>query len=135
MEVFPDLGKREVVEMIGQRGQEGVADEREVGQQVGIATAGAVLSHDCVTSPVVAILHAAPVAADQFQPLRRAWIARRDARKMIARLLGGAARFLVRPLAADHHQAPCMGEAGLHGLDGEGMEFSDLDPPVPALAQ
>ena len=135
MEVFPDLGKREVVEMIGQRGQEGVADEGQIGQEVWVATAGAVLSHECVTSPVVAIFHPAPVPTDQPHPLLRAWIARRDARKMIPRLLGGAARFLVRPLAADHHQAPCMGEAGLHGLDGEGMEFSDLDPPVPALAQ
>lgn len=50
--------------MCGQDLQEGVANERHIGQQIGIARTGAIFSHQHIAPPVIADFNAAPVSTD-----------------------------------------------------------------------
>ena len=58
-----------------QEGEQGTAEEGEVGEGVGVAGAGAVFAPEGVAAPMVADLDAGPVALDEGEPLRGAGLA------------------------------------------------------------
>ena len=70
VEEFLDLREREGGKVRWQEGEEGTADEGEVGEGVGVAGAGAVFAPEGVAAPMVADLDAGPVALDEGEPLR-----------------------------------------------------------------
>ena len=51
------------------QGQQGIAQQGDGADDVGIAAAGSIFSAAGVAPPMVAVFHAAPMATDQFQPL------------------------------------------------------------------
>ena len=66
------------------QGQQGVAQQSEGADDVGVAAAGAIFSAAGVASPMVAVFHATPMAADQFQPLRGGALGRLEAADEVA---------------------------------------------------
>jgi hypothetical protein len=58
----------ELGQLVCDEGEEGVAQESEIGECVGIAGAGAVFPPDGVTPPVIADFHSAPMAANEVVP-------------------------------------------------------------------
>ena len=130
MEGFLDLGQRLVRKVVGEGGEQGAAQQREVGQEVGLAAAGAVFAQEDVPSPVVADFHAAPVAANQGEPVQWAVLVWPGAGKIIVRFGGGPASFFDRALVAQDDQRAGPGEVRRQRFDGEGMELADFNPSV-----
>src|ERR1700676_4879208 len=120
--------------MLGQKRQEGAADKCEVGQEVWLATAGAVFSEDDVTPPMVSNFHTSPVPANQSEPLRRAVLLGQCAGQVVVRLSGALVGFFDAPGIAQHNQTSSKGEIGLHGLDGEGVQATGFDSSVSGFA-
>lgn len=119
--------------VFGQEGQEGVADQGDVGEEVWVAAAGTILTQEGVAAPVVADFDSAPVAANEFEPVFIAVCVGRATGKVIAALGAGLAGLLEGPLAAQHDQAAGIGEVDRQGFDGEGVQGSFFDPAVAAL--
>ena len=69
MEVFAELREGLGFQVGRHDLQQRRADQRQIRQQRGVATAAAVLAHQGVPPPVIPVLHAGPVATDQPQPL------------------------------------------------------------------
>jgi len=130
MELFEHLGQRAVWKLVGQEGQQGAAEEREVGQEIGVAAAGAVFAQKDIAPPVVADFHAAPVAANQGEPVQWAVLVWPGAGKIIVRFGGGPASFFDRALVAQDDQRAGPGEVRRQRFDGEGMELADFNPSV-----
>ncbi len=61
-------GAESFAEAFGEEREEGVADERQVGRQVGLAGAGTVFAHPGIASPMVADFGSAPMSSDPAQP-------------------------------------------------------------------
>ena len=133
VKAFPNLGQWLVGAVFRQEGQQRVADQRQIGQQVGVAAARTVLAHQRIAPPVVADFDPAPVAADEFKPLLVAVFLGWGAGEVVAAFGGGVAGLFDRPLAAQHDQAAGKREVGRQRLDGEGVELADLDPSVGAV--
>lgn len=55
-------------ELVGEDGQQSTADECQIGQEIGVAAAGAVFSHERIPSPVIADFHSTPVSANELEP-------------------------------------------------------------------
>lgn len=108
--------------MVGQQGQQGIAQEGQIGEEVGLAAAGAVLAHEGIAAPVIADFHPAPVAANALEPLAGLVLARPGARQVIAGFGGGNAGLFGGPFAAQHDQGAGKREVGGQGFDGEGVE-------------
>jgi len=70
VEVLAELREGVFLKVLGEDLQECVAKERHIGQQIGLARAGAIFSHHRVAPPVIAHFNPAPVSADQVQPPR-----------------------------------------------------------------
>jgi len=133
VELFADFGQGLLREVVGQEMQQRAAQECQVGQQVGLAGAGAVLAHGGVPPPVVANFDPAPVAADQGQPLLGAVLAGRGARQIVARFHRGDAGLFDGALAAQDDQGAGEGEVGAERFEGEGVEVADFDAAVAGL--
>ena len=118
------------MEVIGEDGQEGVADKGHVGQEVGMAGAGAILPQQGVAPPVIADFDPAPVSPDQVQPACELIVPGRRAREVVARLVAGDPGLFDRPFAAQDDQGPGVGEVGPERFEGKGMQVPDLDAPV-----
>ncbi len=97
--MFQQFGPGLVGVMFGQERQQRAADQRHVGQQIGVAAAGSILAQHSVAPPVVAHFDSAPVSANQLQPLFIAILSRLTARQVVAALGAGLAGLLGRPLA------------------------------------
>lgn len=130
MEVFDHLGQRPVWEVVGQEGEQGVANEREVGQEVGFAAAGAVFAQKDIAPPVVADFRAAPVAANEVQPLLRGVLFGRGAGEIVMGFGGGVAGPFDGALVAHDDHGAGAGEVRRQGFDGEGMDLAEFDPSV-----
>ena len=116
--------------MPGEAGEQGAAQQSEVGEGVGVAGAGAVLAPDGVAAPVVADFHTGPVAADEGVPSGGGALAGPLAGEVEA-LLGGLPAGLCRNgLATNDDQAAGEGEVEGLGLDGEGVEAAVFEAAV-----
>ncbi len=67
-ESFAELREGLFAEAFGEEPEEGVTDERQVGQQVGLTGAGTVFAHLDIASPMVADFGSAPMSPDPVQP-------------------------------------------------------------------
>lgn len=121
--------------MLGQSGQEGASDQREVGQEIGRSTAGAVFSEHHVPLPVVANLHAGPVPANQREPLLGAVLLGRRAGQVVVRFGGGLVGFLEAAGVAHHNQAAGKREVRLEGFDGEGAQATGFNASVSGFGE
>jgi hypothetical protein len=119
--------------MPGEEVQQRAAEERQIGEQSGVAGTRAVFAHEGVAPPVVADFDPAPVAADQPQPLLRAVGRGRRAGKIVTRFHGGESGRFDGALTAQHDQRAGKGEVGRQGFDGEGVEVADFDAAVAGL--
>lgn len=127
MELFLDLRQGSVREVLREEGQQGAAKQCEVGQEVGLAAAGAVFAQEDVPSPVVADFHAAPVAANEGEPLLRLILFRVGAGKVIVRLGGSQAGLFDGALVAQDDHGVGSGEVRRQRFDGEGMDLAGFD--------
>ena len=74
-----DLGQGLVWELVREGGQERIAQECHVGQEVWVAAAGAIFFHERIPPPVSADFHTAPVATNQLEPMAGTVLAGRRA--------------------------------------------------------
>ena len=65
-----DDGEGHVGKVVGEEGEQGVAQEREIGEGIGVAGPGAILAPEGIALPVIADFNPGPVPADQPRPLR-----------------------------------------------------------------
>jgi hypothetical protein len=133
MEMFTDLRQGMVGEVIGQQNQQGIANEGEVGEEMGVAAAGAVLAHEGVAAPVIADFDAAPVAANEAEPLFRGVLTGWLAGKIVVGFGGGEPGFFNGALVAQNDQGPGEREVGGEGFDGEGVEAAGFDASATRL--
>ena len=71
-----DDGEWNVGKVAREEDEQGVAQEREIGEGVGIAGARAVLTPEGVVLPLIADFNAGPVPVDEFLPLDRSALER-----------------------------------------------------------
>jgi hypothetical protein len=133
VEAFTDLRQGLVWEVVGEDGQECIAQECQIGQEVWVATARAVFSHERITSPVIADFHAAPVSANQLEPMAGTVLIGRRTGEVIAGFGGGQPGIFDSALTAQDDQGSGKGEVGRQGFDGERVEAAGFDPPVSGL--
>ena len=133
MEEFADLRQRLVGEVIGQECQQRIADERQIGQKLWVATARAVFSHKGVTPPVVADFGATPVSADEPEPLGWPVFIGQGAGKIVAGFGGAQTGLFNGALAAQNDQASCKREVSPQRFDGEGVQAAHFDSTVTGL--
>jgi len=76
-ELFLDLWQSPGLEMYRQDCQQSVAQQRQIGQEVGLAAAGTVLAHEGIAPPMVADFHSGPMSANQIKLESRGSGARR----------------------------------------------------------
>jgi len=133
MELFADLRQGTVWETLGEEGQQAAAEEREIGQEIGITTAGAIFPHEHIAPPVIADFHPAPVAASERQPLVGAVLFRGGAGKIIVRFGGRLSGLFDRPFVMLNDQGACIGEIRRQRFNGEGMEPPEVNPSVSGL--
>ena len=133
VEAFTDLRQGQVWKLVREDGQECIAQECQIGQEGWVATAGAVFSHECIPPPVVADFHAAPVSANELEPLAGAILAGRRAGEVVAGFVGGEPGLFDSAFAAQDDQGSGKGEVGGQGFDGEGVEAAGFDSAVSGL--
>src|SRR5512136_267415 len=133
METFTNLWQGLVGKVVGEDGQECIAQECQIGQEVWVATAGAVFSHERITPPVIADFHAAPVSANELEPLVRMVLAGRGTGEIVAGFSGGQSGLFDGAFAAQDDQSSGKGEVGGQGFDVEGVEAAGFDPAVSGL--
>ena len=114
--------------------QEPVADQGQVGQERSVSAPGAVLSHQCIPPPVVAVFNTGPVASDQLEPLFWRQILRFEAADVVTYLLSGRAGELLGPPTSDDHQTTCVRKIHRHAIGGEGVDGAAVDTAVAYLA-
>ena len=122
-----------LLKLIGEDLQQNAANERHIGQEVGMTRAGAIFAHQRVAPPVIADLHPAPVPTDQFQPLVRRIVLGGHVGEVIARLISREAGFLDRSLTAHHDQAAGVGEVRGEGFEVKGMQAPMVHAPMSGL--
>ena len=130
MELLEDLFERELRKVNRREGQEGVAHQGEVGERAGLAGAGSVLPPEAVAAPVVADLHAGPMAPDQGLPLLRGAVGGLLAGEIVPGVLGGLLGLLGVNRALHHDDAAGAGKAGGGRLDGADPQRALLGPAV-----
>lgn len=122
-----------VFELFGQAVEQGASGQGQVGQEVGVAGAGAVLAHEHIPSPVIADFHPCPVSADESMPTGAGVLCGRGAGEVVARLGAGSAGLFDGALAAHHHQGASMGKVRSQRLYGPGVKGSLFDASVSGL--
>ena len=133
MQGFAYLWLRAGLELVGQGMEQSASDQSQIGQQVGVARARAVLSHEHIASPVIADLYSRPMSADELEPACRGVLLRRGAGKVVARLGTGGPGFLYRALAAHHHQGASVRKVRRQRFYGPGVEGSLFNSSVSGL--
>ena len=119
--------------MLGKDWQQRTANQRQIGQEVGIAGAGTIFPHQDVATPMIADFDSAPMAANQPQPLLGLILLGQQAGEVIAGFGGAGTGLLEGPLTAQDQQASGIGELELEGFDGKGMQLPGFDSPVAGL--
>lgn len=135
MKTFLDLREGEVGEVIREEDEEGVAQQREIGEGVGVARAGAVFAPDGVAAPVVADLDPGPVALDEGQPLRRGVRGGLGAGQVGADFVGGDGGALYRAGAAHHNQGARIRKVGGERFNREGVDAAGDDAAVAGIGE
>lgn len=130
VEEFQDLLERNIGVMQWGEGEQGVAQERHVGEGIGLVGSRTVLAPEVVPAPVIADFDAGPMAADQALPLCRRAFLRILTGEIKPGLLGGDAGFLGGDLAAHDDDAAGPGEAGGNRLYGEDVQAALLGAAV-----
>ena len=143
VELFEPLLERKVWVVEGDEGEQGAAQEGEVGESAGVAGARAVFAPEVVAAPVVADLDAGPVSADQVMPLLRGAFVGLLAGEVETAFRGGLVGLAGVNLTAHHHDAAGAGKADgvwFYGkavqaaLLGAAMAFGVLDKKRVALS-
>ena len=134
VELFLDDGERTAREVLREQGEQGAAQEREIGQGVGLTRPGAIFAPKDIALPMVADFHPGPVAADQRVPLRRTALGWLGTRQIEPAFVGGPAGGFDGALAAHDDQAAGEGEVGRERFEGEGVQAAVFDPAVAAGA-
>ena len=135
MKALLDLREREVGEVVRQEGEEGAAQEGEIGEGVGVARAGAVFAPDGVAAPVVADLDAGPVALDEREPLGRGVRGGFGAGEVVTDFVGGDGGAFHRAGAAHHDQGARKGEVGRERFEREGVDAAGDDAAVAGIGE
>ena len=133
MEGLAKLRQRLFLKSLREHLQQGIAHQRQIGQQARVARTRAVFAHQRVAPPVVAHFHSAPVASDQLQPLPGRIFLGQRARQVIARFGGSVAGLFDRPLAAQYDQTAGVGKVGAEGFDVEDVQAPGLHASVARL--
>lgn len=118
---------------LGQQWEQGAADESHIGQEIGVAGAGAIFAHEGVAAPMIADFHSGPMSANPPQPLPGRVILGRGAGQIVTGLGAGCPGFFGEALAAQNDQGSGKGEVGGEWLEVEGMELPDFDSSVAGL--
>ena len=113
------------------QGEEGVAQEGEIGEGARIAGAGSVLAPETVATPVVADLHSGPMIADKFLPLLRRAFGQLQGREIESGFMGGFAGLLGKHLTAHHDDAAGTGKAGGIRFYGEDVQAALFRAAMP----
>ena len=119
--------------LLTDKGEQHISNEGQIGQEVGVATAGAILAHDRIATPMVADLDSTPMPANQREPLTWGILVRQGAGEVIMRFFGGEASLLYGSFAPQHDEASSEGKIGFKRFDGEGMDASGFDSAVGGL--
>ena len=122
-----------VREVVGEQGEEAVAQQREIGQRVWVASARTVFAHEGISPPVVADFNPAPVAADEFEPLGGIVLVGAGAGEVVTAFGSGERGFFDRAFATQDDQGSGKGEVGFHRFDGEGEEAPEFNAPSSGL--
>lgn len=133
MEALEDLFEGNLGVMRRGQGEQGVAQEGQIGQGVDLVGARSVLAPKVIAPPVVAAFHPGPMAADELVPLRGGAFGGFLTGEIIAGLSRGRAAFLGVNLAAHYDEAAGSGKAGGIGLDGEGVQAALFGAAVAAV--
>ena len=119
--------------MLGQKGEQRVSDQGQIGQEVGILAAGLVLAENDVPSPMVADFHSGPVPTNEPQPLLRAVLVWRCAGQVVVRFGRALTGLFEVPSIAQDDQSSGETEVCGQRFDGEGMELAGFDSTVSGL--
>lgn len=131
MEAFEDLFERKRGEVNRSQGEQGVAQEGEIGERAWVAGAGAVLAPEAVAAPVVADFHSGPMPADECLPLLRSAFGRLQGREIEPGLVGARTGLLGIDLTAHNDEAASTGKAGGIRFDGEDVEAALFNAAMP----
>jgi len=82
-EMFPDLWEGLFLKGLGKQVQQCTANERHIGQQIGVTGSGTILAHQGIAPPVIADFNSTPVSSDQPQPLLGAIVLRGQTREIM----------------------------------------------------
>ncbi len=69
LESLADFWLRTVFQLLGQAAEQSVSDQRQIGQKMGIARTRPIFAHQDIPAPMVANFYAAPMSANELQPL------------------------------------------------------------------
>ena len=131
--MFFDEREGDVVKVDREEGEQGVTQEREVGEGIGVLGPGAILAPEGIALPMIADFDAGPVTADQTLPLGRRPLVRFGAGEIKAGFEGGFSGGFDGALAAHHNQAADEGEIGFERVEGKGVEGAGFDAAVAAV--
>jgi len=109
--------------------EQGVADQRQVADEVGVAAAGAVFAPDGVFPPMIAVFNPAPVAADEPVPSGIAAAFGRLAADVVAYVFVGLS--VAVAFAVDGDDAARVRECGLQGTGGFDEYGTPFNATVP----
>ena len=135
VEAFLDLWEGKVREVIGEEREERTAQQGEIGEGVGVASAGAAFAADRVAAPVVADLDAGPVALDEREPLGRGVRGGFGAGEVVTDFVGGDGGAFHRAGAAHRDHGAGVGEVSGEGFDREGVDASGDDAAVAGIGE
>src|SRR5205823_1100246 len=110
----------------------GAPQQGEVGDDVGLATAGAVFAAKGIAAPVVADFDAGPMAADEVMPAGVRALASLLAGKIVPGLEAVFAALLLRAAALHRDDGASKGKANRGRLDRPQDQPAFFDPTVAA---
>ena len=112
-------------------GEEGIAQQSQRADQIGIAATRSILAQAGIFAPVQAVFHTRPMITDILNPLR----GRSGGRGTVADVVAGfIKRFaLARSEMSDGQRTPGVGEIYLQGFDGHDLDAPGFLPPMTFL--
>ena len=127
MEALEQRAQRLFVKRVSHDVKQGAPNQRDIGQEIGVAGTRTIFSHQHIAPPMIADFNPAPVPADQLQPLCRPILLRGRAGEVVARFFGGVSALFVRPLRAHYDQSSGKGKIGCQRFDGKSVEVAHFD--------
>lgn len=118
-----------MVAVVGEDRKQGVTNERQVADEIGVSAAGFVFEPDGVFSPVVAVLHPGPVAANEPVPSGGGAAFGGLATDVVTHVFVGLV--VSDALTVDGDDAACVREGGLQGVCGFDEYGALLDATMP----